>query len=290
VKIANLFSKKMTLSFEVFPPKEEIPMTGILSTLSNLYKFKPDFISCTFGAGGSGRGRNIEVCTAVHKSGNLVMPHLTCIGSSRNDISVLVNEYTALGFENVLALRGDFPPGWDGSGCSAARDFSYADELIGFINAEFPQLCIAAAAYPEKHISAASMEADISCLLSKQDKGAQFAITQLCHDIRAFERFLEKIRRAGITIPIVAGIMPVLTCEPTIRMALFNGCSIPAELAAIMGKYQYDPESFAKAGMEYTVTQIRRFVTVGINGLHLYTLNKWKQLSEILIAAGLGDR
>ena len=281
--IADLCNKKVTLSFEVFPPKNEIPLTGVLETLSRLYGFKPDFISCTFGAGGSGRGRNIEVCSAVHQSGNLVMPHLTCIGSSRADISALVAEYVSLGFENVLALRGDFPVGWEGS----AGDFSYADELIGFLGERFPQLCIAAAGYPEKHISAASMEQDIVHLRSKQDKGARVIITQLCHDIAAFERFLEKIRSSGITIPVIAGIMPVLTIEPTMRMALFNGCSIPAELAAIMGKYQHDAESFAKAGMDYTALQIQRYAKTGINGLHLYTLNKWKQLTEILKNAGI---
>jgi methylenetetrahydrofolate reductase (NADPH) len=283
MKIAELLQKKMTVSFEVFPPKDDIPLDGITDTLSHLYRLKPDFISCTYGAGGSKRGRNIEVCDTIKKSGNIVMPHLTCIGNSRDEINKTINNYVDMGFENILALRGDFPAGWE----KTAGDFSHADELIAHINATFPRLCIAAAAYPEKHLSAPSMEKDIGYLRSKQDKGAQFIMTQLCHDVPAFERFLEQIRKAGVTIPVIAGIMPVLVCEPIIRMTLSNGCSIPAELAVIIGKYQNDPKSFTQAGIEYTVAQIHRFIAAGINGLHLYSLNKWQRLTEIVTAAGI---
>jgi len=285
MRIAELLKIKTTLSFEVFPPKDEIPLDGILNTLSHLYQFKPDFISCTYGAGGSKRGRNMEVCEAVKKSGNTVMPHLTCIGNSRSNISETINNYAAMEFENILALRGDFPEGMN----TTDGDFSHADELIDYISTAFPQFCISAAAYPEKHLSAPSMQTDIDYLRRKQDKGAQVIMTQLCHDVSAFERFLEQIRKAGVTLPVIAGIMPVLVCEPIIRMTLFNGCSIPAELAAIIGKYQNDPKSFTRAGIEFTVVQIHRFIAAGINGLHLYSLNKWEKLTEILTMANIGD-
>lgn len=285
MKIAELLKKKMTLSFEVFPPKDEVPMDGILETLSRLYKFKPDFISCTYGAGGSKRGRNMEVCEAVKKGGHEIMPHFTCIGNVRDDIRQFIKDYLNMGIDNLLALRGDFPAGWEGT----RGDFSYADDLIGFLSAEFPGLCISAAAYPEKHLAAPSMEADIAHLRAKQDKGAAFIMTQLCHDVPAFERFMEQIRRAGVYIPVVAGIMPVLNRDPIIRMTVSNGCSIPAELAAILGKYEKDPESFTKAGIEYTVKQIHRYIAAGINGLHLYSLNKWEKLTEILEAAGISN-
>jgi methylenetetrahydrofolate reductase (NADPH) len=285
MKIAEMLQKKMPLSFEVFPPKDEVPLDGILETLDRLYRFKPDFISCTYGAGGSKRGRNMEVCQAVQKSGHEIMPHFTCIGSSREDVSRFVKEYLDMGIENLLALRGDFPAGWEGT----RGDFAYADKLTGFLSAAFPSLCIAAAAYPEKHLAAPSMEADIAHLRSKQDKGAQFIMTQLCHDVPAFERFVEQIRKAGVTIPVVAGIMPVLTRDSIIRMTLSNGCSIPAELAAILGKYEKDAESFTSAGIEYTVKQIHRYIAAGIDGLHLYSLNKWEELTRILQAAGIGS-
>jgi methylenetetrahydrofolate reductase (NADPH) len=285
MKIAEILKNKRTFSFEVFPPKDEVSLDGILDTLSHLYEYKPDFISCTYGAAGSKRGRNIEVCEAVKKSGHTVMPHMSCIANSRDDINKLMNTYTDMGFEDVLALRGDFPGGQESTG----GDFSHADELIGYLSARFPRFCIAAAAYPEKHLSAPSMQTDITYLRSKQDNGAQFAVTQLCHDVSAFERFLEHIRKAGITIPVIAGIMPVLSCEPIIRMTLFNGCSIPAELAAIIGKYQNDPKSFTQAGMEYTVAQIHRFMATDVNGLHFYTLNKWEKITAIVKAAGIGN-
>ena len=284
MKIAELLKEKKTISFEVFPPKDEVPMDGILETLSRLYLFKPDFISCTYGAGGSKRGRNLEVCDAVHRSGHTVVPHLTCIGHSRSDIAAIMNDYAGRGLENLLALRGDLPAGWE----SAQGDFAHADDLIEYTAAAFPQLCIGAAAYPEKHLTAPSIEADIAWLRSKQDKGAQFLMTQLCYDLSAFERFLEDIRKAGVTVPVIAGIMPVLSSDPVIRMTLSNGCSIPAELAVLIGKYQKSSADFTKAGMEYTVNLIHRFQAIGINGLHFYTMNKWEKLTEILKAAGVG--
>ena len=284
MKIAELLKQKRTLSFEVFPPKEDVPLDGILNTLSHLYQLRPDFISCTYGASGSKRGRNVEVCEAVKKSGNTVMPHMSCIENSSNDINNLMKIYIDMGFENILALRGDFPAGRDNTG----GDFSHADDLVAYLSARFPQFCISAAAYPEKHLTAPSMESDITYLRSKQDKGAQFLMTQLCHDVPTFERFLEQIRKAGVTIPVIAGIMPVLSCEPIIRMTLFNGCSIPAELAAIIGKYQNDPKSFTEAGIDYTVAQIHRYMSTGVNGLHLYSLNKWEKLTAIVKAAGIG--
>jgi methylenetetrahydrofolate reductase (NADPH) len=285
MRITELLKQKRTLSFEVFPPKDDVPMDGVLSALSHLYRFKPDFISCTYGAGGGRRGRNMELCTAVKQSGQVVMPHFTCIGTSRDDVKNAVRDYVDLGSENMLALRGDYPPGWEGT----RGDFSHAGELIAFLSAGFPGLCLGAAAYPEKHLAAPSLEADIAHLRSKQDKGAQFFMTQLCYDASGFERFLEKIRKAGVSAPVIAGIMPVLSREPVIRMTLSNGCSIPAELAAIMGKYEKDPAEFTKAGKEFTVSLIRRFTNMDIGGIHLYTMNKWEALTEILLAAGIGE-
>ena len=283
MKISELLKNKMTISFEVFPPKDEVPMDGILETLSRLCKFRPDFISCTYGAGGTNKGRHTEVCDAVQKSGNIIVPHFSCIGNSRDNIKEILKSHVDKKVENILALRGDIPDGWEGT----RGDFSHADNLVSFIKTKFPQLCIAVTAYPEKHIAASSEEADITRLRSKQDKGAEFAMTQICFDIPAFERFKERIRKAGVTIPIVAGIMPVLVRDPVIRMTISNGCSIPADLAAVLGKYQNNSEDFTKAGIEYTVNLIHRYIASGIDGLHLYTLNKWEKLTSILQDAGI---
>ena len=285
MKITGLIEKKQTLSFEVYPPKDTIPLDAVAETLSRLYRFHPDFISCTYGAGGALKRKNMELCKLVKNGGQELISHYTCIGSSRESVRETVREYIDLGVENLLALRGDFPEGWEGT----QGDFAHADELLAFIGAEFPGLCLGAAAYPEKHLTAASPEEDIRHLLSKQDSGAHFIMTQLCYDTNAFEKFLEKIRNAGIRIPVIAGVMPVLSREPTIRMTLSNGCSIPADLAGLMGLYSKNPSDFTKAGINYTAELIARFRKLDIAGIHLYTMNKWEALSGILTVAGYSE-
>ncbi|MDR1400273.1 MAG: methylenetetrahydrofolate reductase [Treponema sp.] len=283
MKITEILKMRMGFSFEVFPPKNEQPMEPLFETLAKLYDFKPDFISCTYGAGGTNKGRSLEICKAVKQSGHEVVVHFTCIGNTRADVKAFVAEYIALGIENFLMLRGDFPVGWNGT----HGDFAHADELTAFICGEFPDLHIGVAGYPEKHIDALSFDEDIAHLRSKQNNGAQFIMLQLCHDIVAYQRYVERVRRAGIHIPIIVGLMPVLARDPIIRMTVSNGCSIPAELANILGKYPDDADSFQKAGMEYTVKQIHRYIAAGIDGLHIFTINKWRNISKILKTSGI---
>jgi methylenetetrahydrofolate reductase (NADPH) len=187
------------------------------------------------------------------------------------------------GIENVLALRGDFPEGWEGT----RGDFNHADELLSLFGAAFPQLCIAVAGYPEKHVAAESLDSDIAYLKAKQDKGAAFILTQLCYDADAYARYAERIRKAGVTLPVVVGLMPVLSGDSTIRMAVYNGCSIPADLAALFGRYGKDADAFREAGRAYTVELIQRFVKAGIDGLHIYTMNRHEDVCEIVAAAGI---
>jgi methylenetetrahydrofolate reductase (NADPH) len=286
MKIADLLMQKKTLSFEVFPPKEGKSLDPLLETLSRLYDLGPDFISCTYGAGGTNKGRSVEICARVKESGVEILTHMTCIGNTRGEIKNYIAEYRSFGVENVLALRGDLPRGWEGTG----GDFGHGDDLVAFLQGEFPELCLAAAGYPEKHLDAPSFAEDVVHLRSKQDRGARFIITQLCHDVDAYSRYMERIRRAGVRIPVIAGIMPVLSREVILRITVSNGCSIPAELASLIGKYGDDPESFKKAGMAYTAAQIRRYLKEDLAGLHLYTLNKWEDIAGIVGAAGLGGR
>ncbi len=284
MKITEVLYSRMSFSFEVFPPKTDAGMEKLRTALQHFYAYKPDFISCTYGAGGSNAGRNVEVCQAIKDDGRPeVMTHFTCIGNTREKISNELQHYVSLGIENILAMRGDLPAGWEGT----RGDFSYADGLIRFIEKEFPDFCIAAACYPEKHILAPSFAADIAHLRSKQDSGAEFLCSQLCHDVEAYKAFIYRIREAGITVPVVLGVMPVLDKDAIIRMTLSNGCSIPAELAAIIGRYGDDPEEFKKAGIDYTIEQIFRFMEAGIDGLHLYTLNKWEDVETILDGSGI---
>jgi len=283
MKITELLKTKMSFSFEVFPPKNEQPLQPLLETIERLSVFSPDFISCTYGAGGTNKGRSVEVCKSIVDSGNEAMTHFTCIGNSRENIQKEIGSYVQLGIENILALRGDFPPGWTGT----QGDFGYADELIAFIKEQFPDLCIAAACYPEMHLNALSFEKDIAHLRIKQDRGAEVLMTQLCHDVEAYERFREKIAKAGIHLPVIFGLMPVLSKESIVKMALVTGCSIPRDLSAIIGKYGDKPEEFKKAGKEYTVNQIYKYMSAGIDGLHIYVLNKHADVSEIVTASGI---
>ncbi len=273
----------MTLSFEVFPPKMEQPVEPLLETLEHLYKFNPDFVSCTYGAGGTNAGRNLEIVTAIQNSGKAIpVTHYTCIGNTKEIISEELRNYLAAGVDHILALRGDYPPGATQTG----GDFDFANELVAFIKENFPEFTIAVAGSPEKHVQASSLEKDIAHLRMKQDAGGDFIMTQLCHDVDNYIEWVDKIRSAGVYLPIDVGVMPVLAKDPTIRMALMNGSSIPKDLAEIIGRYGDNPEDFKKAGIDYTVNQIYQYMNAGIDGLHIYALNKWEDVTEILKQAG----
>ncbi|UWP60121.1 methylenetetrahydrofolate reductase [Ruminococcus gauvreauii] len=286
MSIVDIMKERMSFSFEVFPPKPEQPMEPLLDTLSHLYEFQPDFISCTYGAGGTNVGRNVEVCKAIQDSGkSIAVTHFTCIGNTREGVKEQLDHYLELGVNHILALRGDLPAGWEGT----RGDFHYASDLVSYIREEFgDKFTIAMAGDPEKHIQCPTEEEDIAHLKIKQDAGADYMMTQLCFDVKAFEVWRDKIQKAGVHLPIDIGLMPVLNKDATIRMALsMNGCSIPKELARIISKYYDDPEGFRKAGMEYTVNQIFEYMNAGIDGLHIYALNKWEAVTDIINMAGI---
>ncbi len=286
MKISDIINQKLTFSFEIFPPKNEQPLEPLTQVITKLKAFNPDFISCTYGAGGTNRGRSLEICDTIVKMGVLCLTNMTCIGNTKDDLKRYIDEYVAAGVENIMALRGDFPPGTEGT----KGDFDHADSLIAFIKSEFPNMGISCACYPEIHIQCASPEQDIAHLKIKQNNGAEFAISQLCYDVDEFSRWLDKIRRAGVTIPIVAGIMPVVSANGVKRMTLFNGCSIPKELARILGKYGDNEEDFKKAGKEFTVNLLYRYINAGFNGMHIFTLNKYDDVAEIIDMSGIRTR
>lgn len=284
MQITEIMKSRMTFSFEVYPPKSDQSLEPLLETLEHLYKFHPDFISCTYGAGGTNAGRNVEICKAIKESG-LTTPvtHFTCIGNSKEKINEELCNYQSNGINHILALRGDFPKGWEGT----MGDFNYANELVGFIKKYFSKFCIAVAGNPEKHFEAGTFDEDIAHLRIKQDAGGEFIMTQLCHNVDQYLWWIDKIRKAGITLPVVVGVMPVLVKDPTIRMAVSNGSSIPRDLAQVIGKYGDNPEDFKRAGKEYTVKQIYRYINAGIDGLHIYSLNKWQDIADIINISGI---
>jgi len=286
MRVSDIMKDRMSFSFEVFPPKPEMSMEPLLETMEHLYDFEPDFISCTYGAGGTNVGRNVEVCKAIQDSGkSTAVTHFTCIGNTKEGVKEQLRNYLDMGVDHILALRGDLPAGWEGT----RGDFNYASDLVAYIRKEFgDKFTIAMAGDPEKHIQCPTEDEDIAHLKIKQDAGADFIMTQLCFDVKEFAVWKEKIRKAGITLPIDIGLMPVLNKDATIRMALsMNGCSIPKGLARVISTYYNDPEGFTKAGMEFTVNQIYEYMNAGIDGLHIYALNKWEPVTEIVKMAGV---
>jgi methylenetetrahydrofolate reductase (NADPH) len=299
--------KRMAFSFEVFPPKTDAGMEKLVGkdgVLEKLYTMNPDYISCTYGAGGGNVGKNLEVLDSVKASGNVIpITHFTCIGNTREGIRTQLQTYLDHGINHILALRGDLPFGWTGTG----GDLHYATELVKFIRDEFAdQFTIAVAGSPEGHISCRSLEADISFLKQKQDEGADFIMTQLCWDMDQFRRWMDAIRKAGITMSVDVGIMPVLDASATINMALSrNGCVMPRALSELISKYWIFPnpfapneaeesiaakkEAFKEAGIEYTIKLIDAYRVCGIAGIHLYALNKYEDVARLVAESGIKD-
>lgn len=301
MKLSDAMREKMLLSFELFPPKTDKGMENLPGTIEHLCKYKPEYISCTYGAGGTNVGKNMDVCKMIKDAGTIPVTHFTCIGNTAEGIKEQLQNYLDNGVDHMLALRGDLPFGWTGTG----GDFAYATDLVAYVRKEFgDKIEIAVAGSPEGHISCRSLEADIAVLKQKQDNGADYIMTQLCWDMEQFKYWLDAIRCAGITMPVDVGIMPILDQAATINMALSrNACVIPRELCEIISRnwifpnpFVKDPfdadvegkkERFREAGIEYTIRQIDEYRACGIEGIHLYALNKWKDVSEIIDRSGL---
>lgn len=313
MSVVDIMDQRSALSFELFPPRSDLGMERLCGeggVLEKLYSLNPDYISCTYGAGGTNVGRNLEVLDKVVSDGRaLGVTHFTCIGNTKDGMREQLRTYLDHGINHVLALRGDLPQGWTGTG----GDLHYATELVKFIRDEFgSRFTVAVAGSPEGHIQSSSFEADIEFLKQKQDNGADYIMTQLCWDMDQFRRWMDAIRAAGIRMHVDVGIMPVLDQKATINMSLSrNGCVMPQELSKLISRYWIfpdpftsanekgqpsDPEAeqkkadFRKAGMEYTVRQIAEYQQCGISGIHLYALNKFEDVAQIARDAGLLDR
>jgi len=284
--MAEKMKQKTTLSFEVFPPKTEKGMAKLPGVLEELYKWSPDWISCTYGAGGSDKGYNREICQAMAASGRTTaVSHYTCIHHSRLDIERDIGDYLSLGVDHFLCLRGDFVPGEH----ETHGDFAHPDGLIRFLREKFgDRITIACSGIPEGHILSPNLSSDTAFLKRKQDAGADFIITQLTFDMDRFARWMEEIRAAGVTLPVAVGVMPVLDRDKCIRHCVsMNGCAIPRSLARHISKYYDDPEGFREAGMDYTVQQMYEYLQLGVNDLHIYALNQSAAVDEILRRSGL---
>jgi len=269
MKVRELFDKKTVFSFEVFPPKKTSSIDTVYKTLEELEGLTPDFISVTFSAGGSGNSAlALDIASRI-KEGNAVEPviHLPCINYSKAEIAEVLAELDKRGIENILALRGDINPD-----IPPKNEFKYASDLVAFIR-ERGDYDIAGACYPEVHVEAENMVADIRNLKKKVDAGASHLISQLFFDNDAFYGFWEKAQIAGINVPIEAGIMPVTNKNQIERMVSMCGASLPAKFVKVMQKYENNPEALRDAGIAYAINQIVDLIANGVDGIHLYTMN-----------------
>ncbi|MCD8390659.1 MAG: methylenetetrahydrofolate reductase [NAD(P)H] [Firmicutes bacterium] len=270
MRISELSNKKTTFSFEIFPPKRTAPIDTVYTMLDEVKDIKPDFISVTYGAGGSENSKlTFEIASAIKNNyGIESIAHMPCIGLKKHEVLALLDDLKSKNIENILALRGDMPADGD----IPKGDFDHANELITFIkeNGDFD---IAAACYPEKHPEAADVVTDIRNLKRKVDSGADYLLSQLFFDNNYFYRFRERCTLAGIDVPIEAGIMPVVNKRQIERMVSLCGASLPEKFATMMMRYEDNPEAIRDAGIAYAVNQIIDLISNGVDGIHLYIMN-----------------
>ena len=272
MKIKDIFEEKEhVISFEIFPPNKNFSEERLKEVTSELIKHKPDFISVTYGAGGTNRSGTIEIASHIKNNLNIeVMSHLTCIGSKKQDISNYIQEIKKHNIKNVLALRGDIPQGRDES-IYDEGDYRYASDLISDIKTE--DITIAGAFYPETHFENNDLQ-DLIHLKNKVDLGVDFLISQIFFDNDKFFNFMEQAQKLNINVPLSAGIMPVTNAAQIKRITSLCKSSIPKKLEKILDKYGHDSESMKKAGFIYATEQIIELLANGIPAIHLYAMNK----------------
>lgn len=285
MSLANYYGPaQFGLSFELFPPKTEAGVKALSRHVAELIKFNPSYMTCTYGAGGSTQNRTLEIIGDVRRQHEIpVATHLTCVGSTRDELRAYLQRALDAGVENVVALRGD-PPQGETEFKAVANGFSYANELVGFIRSEFPAMGIAVGGYPETHQEAPSPEADLENLRRKVDAGADVIITQLFYDNADFFRFREKCEAIGIDAPIVPGLLPVTNGKQIQRIASLCGAKLPQDFIAALEKHEEASEGQFEVGVEFATKQTAELLEAGVPGIHFYVLNKSEATKRVLEA------
>jgi len=284
--ISSLFRGDRPLrSLEFYPPKNDDGVAALRATAEALHHIKWDFVSVTYGAGGSTRDTTAKVSEILkNELGFTVMPHLTCVGHSQAELHDHAEKLHANGFRNIMALRGD-PPRGETTFTPAADGLRYANELVSLLKSHHPDFCLGVAGYPEKHQEAASLDTDLDNLKRKIDAGADFITTQLFFDNDIYHRFVDKCRARGITVPIVPGIMPVLSLSQIKRIASLSGATLPPTLTTRLEVAAESADVVEIIGVDWALDQIRNLVASGAPGYHLYILNRARP--ALALAAGL---
>lgn len=285
MKIIDILKQeKVTLSFEVFPPKTSGSYASVAQATQKIAALRPDFMSVTYGAGGGTSEHTVHIAADLHeKYGVEILTHLTCVSSTRAHVASMLEKFRQCGIENVLALRGDIPEGG-----ALATDYQYAAELVRDIKAH-GDFCVGGACYPEGHVEAENKTSDIQHLKAKVDAGCEFLTTQMFFDNNILYNFLYRIREKGITVPVVAGIMPVTNVKQIKRITSMSGTYLPERFKAIVDRFGDNPDAMKQAGVIYATEQIIDLIANGVNHIHVYSMNKpeiaagiQNSLSEIL--------
>jgi methylenetetrahydrofolate reductase (NADPH) len=286
MRISDILARKNPIfSFEFFPPKTNEAAAQLERTIADLGPLEPDYVSVTYGAGGSTREKTLDIVTRIKRgSGIEAMAHLTCSGSSREELRSVLDRIIESDVDNVLALRGD-PPKGQTEFIPAPDGFRYANELIEFIRTHYDdKLCVGVAGYPEKHIECGNPFVDLTNLKRKVDAGAAFIITQLFFDNRKYFEFVDFARANGITVPVIPGIMPITNAAQIERFTRMCGASLPFRLAAELDRRRDNPEAVMQLGTAHATAQCLELLQCGAPGIHFYTLNRSTATMQVLTA------
>lgn len=286
MKIKDILnSKKISVSCEIFPPKQSGELQQTEEVVQKLATVRPDFISVTYGAGGGTKANTVHLTRIVQKHGIPALAHLTCVSSTKEMVKNTLAELRANHIENVLALRGDIP---QNGGLPVHQQYQYASELVREIRAQ-GDFCIGAACYPEGHLESASRQEDIAHLKEKVDCGCDFLASQMFFDNTVFYNFLYRILAQDICVPVVAGIMPVTNAKQIARICSLSGAVLPPRFANMADRFANDPASMRQAGIAYATEQIVDLISNGVHAIHIYTMNQpdiaikiYENISEII--------
>lgn len=284
--IKDILDSTRTISCEFFPPKTAEGIDAVFRAVDRLKAFRPDFVSVTYGAGGSTRGFTEEIVTRIKTEAELeVMAHQTCVGQTKEEVHNSLARLEAAGIENVIALRGDLPQG-DNASNPAKSGFSHASDLIGHIRGNF-KFGVAAACYPEGHTESVDLDSDIEHTKLRVNNGADFLITQLFYDNNYYFDFVDRANKFGIDVPIIPGVLPILSTGQVRRFTAMCGAKIPAALDRQLEKFSEDDNAVRELGVEYATRQVQGLWDAGVPGVHFYVLNRSYSVSQILTNLGL---